>query len=384
VTSPSDSRTTAPLVAATVTAIAGTAMFNLSPLFLAAAAAEHGIGDRQLGLLMSLEVAGIALASFLTLLLIERLGARRLAVIGGTVILAGNLLAYLATDFATLMTIRFLVGLLGDGLAFAAAIVVLGGSRDPMRAYGGYAFANMCFAGIALALLPQLPGGASWAVMLGLFSLLGIFSLGVSRLLPGSEQVREETTPAGIGSASAWLALAGIFAFTVNLGAVWGFSERLGAAAGLDAEQVGFYLSLAIAFQALGSFTAAALSRFRHRQNLLITVLLTQGCALYLTGSATTGFHFVAGIALWGMSWNFGMAVMLGQLAQRSDGRKLLALVPGTDALGAAAGPAAVSLLTLLPLHWAVVVPAAVGGLLAIALFIRLGRQPRQAPPEPA
>jgi predicted MFS family arabinose efflux permease len=292
----------APLVAATITAIAGTAMFNLSPLFLAAAAAEHGIGDRQLGLLMSLEVAGIALASFLTLLLIDRLGARRLAVIGGTVIFAGNLLAYLATDFTTLLAIRFLVGLLGDGLAFTAAIVVL----------------------------------------------------------------------------------AGIFAFTINLGAVWGFSERLGTAAGLDAEQVGFYLSLAIAFQALGSFTAAALSRFRHRQNLLIVVLLIQGCALYLTGSATSVIHFAAGIALWGLSWNFGMAVMLGQLAQRSDGRKLLALVPGTDALGAAAGPATVSLLTLLPLHWAVVVPAAVGGLLAIALFIRLGRQPRQAPPEPA
>lgn len=373
-----------PTVAATITAIAGTALFNLSPMFLAAAAAEHGIGDRHLGLLMSLEVAGIALASFLTLLLIDSLGARRLAVVGGSVIVAGNLLTYLPTDFATLLVLRFLVGMLGDGLAFAAAIVVLGGSSDPMRAYGGYAFVNMCFVGMALVLLPQLPGGASWSAMLGLFTLLGLLALGVSRLLPQTARPRDETAPSSIGSVSAWLALAGIFAFTVNLGAVWGFAERLGTAAGLDAEQVGFYLGASIAFQAVGSLFATALSRFRREQLLLIGVLLAQGWGLYLVGSSATWLHFAAGIGLWGMSWNFGMAVMLGLLANRSDNRKLLALVPATEALGAAAGPATVSILTLLPLSGAVVLPAAVGVIVAVALFVGLSRRPFQSLSEPA
>ena len=65
------------LIASVLVAMAGTAMFNLSPLYLAAAAAEHGFTDHQLGFLMSLEVAGIALASLLVLILIDRVETRR-------------------------------------------------------------------------------------------------------------------------------------------------------------------------------------------------------------------------------------------------------------------------------------------------------------------
>ena len=336
------------LIASVLVAMAGTAMFNLSPLYLAAAAAEHGFTDHQLGFLMSLEVAGIALASLLVLILIDRTGTRRLAAVGGAFIVAGNLLAFAATDFAQLLAIRFLTGLAGDGLAFGSAIVLMGRRADPVRAFGIYAFSNMCFTGIALALLPQLPDGASWSTILGLLVLLGSVAVMASCKLSNIAK-QAHCLPTTIRSPLAWLALAGVFFFTMNLGAVWGFAERLGSASGLVIEQVGYYLSLSIACQALGSLLAAYFSRYPYRRFLLIVTVVVQVAGLGLIGNGAGVLPFAVGIALWGLSWNFGIANLLGLLAKQPGGGRLLALAPGAEALGAATGPAVVGLISMFP-----------------------------------
>jgi hypothetical protein len=104
--------------------------------------------------------------------------------------LIGNLLAFTAPDFGSLLVLRFLIGCGGDGLAYVSAILVLGCRTDPIRAFAIYGFSNMCFTGVGLALLPQCPGGASWQLLRGLFTLLGSLCLLASRWLPTSNRAQ--------------------------------------------------------------------------------------------------------------------------------------------------------------------------------------------------
>lgn len=61
---------------------------------------------------------------------------------------------------------------------------------------------------------------------------------------------------------------------TLNFGAVWGYVERIGAAAGLDLEQIGFYLGISMTFQALDSMTTALIHASLGRLPPLLAVLL--------------------------------------------------------------------------------------------------------------
>ena len=71
--------------------IAGAAMFNLAPAFLASNAAWFGLDDRQIGWLMSAEIAGIAIASVLTLLFGHRGQLRTLAFDGGASVVVNRI-----------------------------------------------------------------------------------------------------------------------------------------------------------------------------------------------------------------------------------------------------------------------------------------------------
>ena len=336
-------------------------MFNLSPLFLVAAADEYRLGPREQGILMSLEIAGIALASFLVLFLIDRIGPRRLAAFGAGVILAGNLLTLVAPHFAWLALLRLFIGFAGDGLAYASAIVLLGRHMDPMRAFGVFAFSNMCFTGAMLAVLPRLSGEASWQTLLYLFAFLGLLALISVRQFPDAEQRPPSLLVRGY-SMKASVALAGIFAFTANLGAVWGNAANLGTVAGLSADRLGLFLSLSILFQALGSLTAALSSQWRYRKPLPMVFLALHLLSLYMLHQNPSQLLFAVAIALWGYSWNFGIVAMLGLLARQPGGERFMALAPGTEALGAASGPMAVGLLVQwMPLADAVSATALVG-----------------------
>ncbi len=370
------------LIAAIGAGVAGTAMFNLAPLFLSAAMEAFRLDDRQIGLLIGTEIAGISLASLAGVLLAPRLGCRTLAISGLMFIVLGNITALAAQDYSILLAIRFLTGFGGDGLAYVAAIIALGHWHNPTRAFALYSFTNMCIAGTTLALLPRLPGAADWQSITLLLAGLAVVALLLSRQhltgltgksAGGITGVSPLVTPAN------GLLLTGLFAYTVNLGAVWGYVERIGDSAGLDTVRIGLYLGISMAFQALGSLSAAGLSRYTGAVPPLFGTLVLQLAALYLLAGVTDGTGFLVAVALWGFSWNLGIANILGLVAGLPGGRRLLALAPGTEALGASLGPVIVALLLVPGDYSTVIMIAAISLLAGIGLITTIAFN-RQAP----
>lgn len=359
------------LIAAIGSGVAGTAMFNLAPLFLAAAADRFMLDDTQIGQLISVEIAGIALASFAGLFLIPKYGCRRIASLGLAVVVIGNMLAVRVPDHSSLLVLRFFIGFCGDGMAYVAAITALGQLHNPTRGFALLSFSNMCFAGSSLALLPQVSGGTDWAIITLLIAVVALAGLFLIRGLPETIGCAHDIAPVRILiNPVNVLALVGILAFTINLGAVWGYAERIGSAAGLSIEQVGFYLGISMAFQGLGSLTAAGLSTRVDRRLLLVAVLLLQLVALYSLASVTSGPAFVVAVSLWGFSWNIGIANLLGIIAGMSNGKGILTLAPGTEAIGASLGPAIAATMIVPGVYTPVMLLGVIAVILSISLFI--------------
>jgi len=335
------SNATGILGAAIGTGVAGAAMFNLAPLFLAAAAERFTLSDQQIGGLISVEVAGIALASFAGLFLVPRFGCRRIGTIGLVVIVVGNLVANRAPDYWTLLILRFVIGFCGDGMAYVAAIMALGRLPNPTRGFALLSLSNMVFAGSSLALLPQLAGGAHWSNITVWISATALVGSILIRGLPGPEgNGHDARLTLALFSRVGTLALVGLLMFSINLGAVWGYAERIGSASGLGIEKIGFYLSISLAFQGLGSLTAAVISTGTDRRLLLFAVLGLQLVALGMLAWSDSGAAFLVAISMWGFSWNIGIANILGIVAGLPNGGRVLALAPGTEAVGISLGPA--------------------------------------------
>ena len=351
-------------------------MFNLAPLFLAAVGDAYQLTDRQIGLLAGVEIAGFAIASFSAPRWVLKRGYRMAASIGVAGLVVGNLASLLADSFTELLVFRLFTGLLGDGLAYVAAILTLGARSNPTRAFGLLTFSNMCFTGVALIVLPQVLVDSGWWSLRLFLALLGASGVLALKYIPAEPEIApsrgdQVVAKPGLGS----LALLGVFFFCINLGAVWAFAERIGAATGLDIGVIGLYLGLSMPFQALGSLGAALLSTSFGRVRPLCVALFGQLLALALLGGATTGLEYFAAVSLWGCTWNFGINYQLGQIAELPNGARLLALVPGSEAIGASIGPVIAGLLLSGSGYSPVILLASGGTLFGLGLAIGVARK---------
>lgn len=201
-----------------LTGVAGVAVFNLAPLFLRAAAARFSLSDDEIGWLMAVEIAGIALASFTVLVVAKHVSPRAIALVGLVVILLGNPIAGAVDAYSLFLAIRFFIGLFGDGFAYVAAIMTLGRHTQPTRAFAALSLANMALAGLGLSLL----GAADAAAFTAVFAALGLIGMLAWRRYPS---LAPSDSPGhhrngGAARGASMLGLAGLFAYAINLGAV--------------------------------------------------------------------------------------------------------------------------------------------------------------------
>jgi predicted MFS family arabinose efflux permease len=328
---------------ALVAVLTGAAVFNLAPLYLEASARRYALDQQQIGWLMSAEIAGIALASFLVLLLQNQLAVRRLTLVGTLIIIGGNLLSASIAQFEVFLVSRFFIGLLGEGLVYVTAIITLGRHSNPVWSFALLSFSNMCFSALMLLGVPRLVGTADIVGLLLLFSTLGIVLLIAWHWYPGDSRDGKTAVFASRLSRVGWSGLLGLTLFGANLGAVWSYAERLGASIGMETATSAQLLSVAIGFQALGSLLAMWLSHRLRAEYSLVGVALGQCIAMLLLALADSPWAYLAGVALWGASWNLGAANLLGLLSHLPDRRNVLALAPGFEATGVTLGPLGVA-----------------------------------------
>lgn len=329
-------------------AIIGTAIFNLGPLFLAAASEKYQLSNQQIGFLASSELVGIALTSISTPLWLHRQNLRKLVYLGLLLIVFGNLLSILTTTLNELIFVRFGIGLFGSGVVFVIAIVILGNRNNATKNFGLLVFSQMIFIGITFSLWPLISLHLSLMHILLFLSILGATGLLIVRyILLGLTPINRKRFHYKTLNFRDLLALAGIFLFAVNLGSIWGYSERIGISSGLATQEISKMLSASMIPQAFGAAIPAILGNRLGYLIPLIFALLGLILGLLILIEAENASQFLLGISLWGSFLNLGIAYKLGLISTLPHKNHVLAMVPGIQSIAIAFSPSFCALFIL-------------------------------------
>ena len=328
-------------IAATIVVIvAGGGVFLILPMFVGALVDTAGFNVAHAGVVASLDLAGIFLASIGALFWIRRADWRRVALASLALMVAGNLACLWIDDFVQLAVLRGALGLAAGNL-MAIGMAHLAGVGNPARAFALAIAAQVAFSTAALWLLP----GAvqSWGLP-GLFGLLTLLStaglLAATRLVRGGEDPTLEQHKKVSGAGPVFLALAANAVFFIAQSSVWAYLERIGTGAGLDPGTVGQTLALSVTLAVIGPIAATLVADRYGRALPLAIVVLGQLIALSMLRAPMSAGGFLVAATGFQIFWNFAIPYLVACVAALDRARRYIVLVTPFQAAGIAAGPA--------------------------------------------
>lgn len=275
---------------------------SLQPALLGSIAAAGRLTAEQMGYAATVEAVAMALASAVAgaRLAPERL--RLLACIAAVVALLSNFGSFFASGLA-IMALRGVAGLTAGTVMFIY-VGMMARVPQPARVAAYYGIGLGCLAlllsSLILAVLvPQVGGGAGYAVMCGLNLLMLLLSFAIPVHYERVERTgKARLLPSRLGAAA-------LCAVVLHFGAImalWIYAVPLAVRAGLSPAQAGLALSVAFGFKVAGGIFSAALApRMKLMPTLLGGFLATFAAILMI--AAGVPYTYVAGLTLFTFLW---------------------------------------------------------------------------------
>lgn len=313
----------------------------VAPVVLTLLTTRAGYDAAAAASLLSLEMTISALATLALSGFIRSGAARRLAVLGGGLVVVGNAMSLISSAPGMLAPARALAGL-GGGVLAAAIAVISVRARNPERLFSLQTVCSILAGSICLALIPVvapvLGYRAPYAVLLG----VGILALAlVSRLpappSPAAVRVRSRRVAgfAPVGLA----ALGGVVLTQLGQGAFWTFVGQFGLSAGLSETEIGGFLSVATLMLLAGVAGAAvAGARFGRIGPLVALVAVNALSILVITLSRDPATYIGANVVQ-AMTNLSSVVFELGLAAALDRSGRLAAAAAGLITLGNGLGP---------------------------------------------
>jgi hypothetical protein len=172
---------------------------------------------------------------------------------------------------------------------------------------------------------------------------------------------------------SGWFTIGAVVLFSLNLGALWTYVERIGVAVGLSSGQTANVLSLALALSVGGALGASVLGGRLGQKFPFVCAAGAQLIGLALMTQDAGQNTFIAGAVLYSLAWAFAVPYLYLLAASQDASGRLLVLAPVAQAVGAALGPTlAASLLSGGPSYLAVnglAASALIGAMMCVAMM---------------
>ncbi len=321
---------------------------NTLPVFLVVLGRTLSLNETQVGYVALADLGGIAIGSVICAMLpavLARLGWRVVAVAGIGLLIAGNLVASQAVNYAILLASRSVAGT-GAGFTMAIAYAVLAGGSHPARNLALFNVAQLTSAAIGVQYLGTIAG--AWGTQ-GLFLLITAFSAlgaGLCYFLPRSGREESATLPDNTAvnperiSGPGWLAIVAALLHFIGTGAIFGFLVYMGIAWGGDPATVEASLST-VMLAAIAAAVIAAIvgARFHFLRPLIVGYAILLIATVLLIAVQPVA-QFVVFAALFGFGWNIVMPFQFAAVthADRSDSAAML--MNASTLGGVAIGPA--------------------------------------------
>lgn len=332
---------TTAITAATMLGTVGALTILVMPGLLGVMVDAFGLNDNQLGLVASVEIFTMAIATGVATLGISRINWRQMACVALIVLAIGNITSILAQSISGLLWSRGVAGI-GEGIAVAVSFSALGISRNPDRSFGIYLVFALIFSAILLYALPFI-------VQLGghflVFSFLAALCLINMLFLPWlSPQAQRRAMDVGQGHFHVPYKLVGIGLamvtfFFIGQGAVWSYLERMGAARDIDAQSVSAALSLSALAGIVGAGIAMLMGNRIGRSVPITFGVMVQVISMLILTTEFDKEGFIIAVMIFNFSWNLCQPYFSGVMSELDPEGRAVALMGSLQTIGVSVGP---------------------------------------------
>jgi predicted MFS family arabinose efflux permease len=369
------------LVPMIVIGVVGNSVIYIVPLLVGGMVTDRGFDEQLAGFMVSADLGGYAVATLVAAALVGRVSWQRMALAAVLLMVAANFATTFIHDSVPFAIARVASGM-GCGILAALAAVAVGQTEEPDRNYGVLLAVTLLYGTAALWTLPFLIGRFGLSAAYWLIAGCALATLPLIRWLPPRRPAQAAAAPLA-GRSRWWLAglvLGSILLFWASQNDVYAYAERIGAAAGLTPEFIGFSLGAANLTGFVGAALVAFLGTRFGRFWPLVAATVGQVACLGVLMHAVDSTSYLTAIALLALCWNIVNPFQLGILALVDTTGSALALAATVTGVGLAAGPALAAIAVAIGRYagvlW-VAIALAIASLLLLLPALRAGRDGR-------
>lgn len=350
-----------------------------------------GFTEVEVGRVAGADLGGLSLGAMLASLLVARINRRLLVLCAAAVAIAANALCIVFTAYEQVLWLRLAAGV-GSGVYTAVAVVTLGATVKPARAYNLMLFAFAFSQALEMHVLPQLPMNGIYLVFIGsyMFGLLFLpwlparpaeRGLDVEIDVPetgGVHHIEHRHVPAWVP----WLVLAAIVTTYINIGAYWTYIELASLASDATPDWVARLLVWSSFCSLVGCLFATIVSnRFGLARPLLVT-LVCQSVIVGMLAGGINDANIVVSMFAFNFLWIFVDVYQMSTIANVDRSGRFASLMPGAQGLGQILGPnIAASILATGYGYDGVFVMCAIASLTAMSIYLFMYLRLRQQIP---
>ena len=324
-------------------ALVGYSVMVSVPVLSTAMVGMLGFSEEQVGRVWGADLGGLSLGAILTALLVARVNRRLLVWAGVILSIGGNALCMVFVGYEPVLWLRVAAGI-GSGIFTAVAVVSLGGTTKPVRAFNMLLFAFAFSTALELHVLPQLTMNEIYLFFIGLSSVCVVFLRWLpirplnTKELARQEESQDQVEDWNVPRLLPVVCLIAIGFTYVNIGGYYTYIELAAHADGIAKDWIGPLLTWSSIFAIVGCVIALICTRFGLFKPLFVSLLLMAAIVIMLSGGITDTNVLVSLFSFMTL-WTFVDVYQSAMMAHMDRGGSLVALMPSVQGFGQFIGP---------------------------------------------
>jgi predicted MFS family arabinose efflux permease len=324
-------------------ALIGYSVMVTLPVLSTALVAMLGFTEVQVGRVWGADLGGLSLGAIISSMLVSRLNRRHLVVAGVVLSVTANALCIFSAEYEQVLWLRVAAGM-GSGVFTSVAVVTLGGTTKPVRAFNMLLFAFAFSAALQLHILPQLSMNEIYLVFIGTTTGCALFLPWLpTRALNAEELTQQEQSEEDVED---WhvprilpvICLIAICFTYINIGGYFTYIELAALADGIAKEWIGPLLTGSSMFALVGCGLALLCQRFGMFKPLFVSLFAMAAIVIMLSGGITD-ISVMVSLFSFTTLWTFVDVYQSAMMAHMDRSGSLIALMPGVQGFGNFIGP---------------------------------------------
>ena len=313
------------------------------PVLSTALVAMAGFSAEEVGRVWGADLGGLSAGAILTAVLVAKVNRRALVALGIVLSIAANALCMVFVEYEQVLWLRVAAGM-GSGIFTAIAVVSLGGTTNPARAFNMLLFGFAFSTALELHFLPKLEMNEIYLLFIVLSALCAVFIHWLpSRPLNAEELAQQEKIEEDVEN---WhvpryfpiVCLIAVCFTYINIGGYYTYIELAAHADGVADDWVGPVLTWSSIFAIIGCVIAFFCTRFGLFKPLFVSLLAMAYIVIMLSGGITD-INIVVSLFSFMTLWTFIDIFQSAMLSHMDRKGTMVALLPSVQGFGQFVGP---------------------------------------------